>query len=96
MTKKEQNIVNQVEEILDQKIRPALKMHAGGIDIVSFEEKTGVLKVRMHGACSGCGFADDTLYGFVEEEIRANIPDVQMVEPEMGADDEHAPWEDAG
>lgn len=76
-------LLEQVELILDSKIRPALKMHAGGITVLDFDEKTGTLKVKMEGTCHGCGFAEDTLYGFVEEELRANLPDIVSVFPDF-------------
>lgn len=74
-------ILEQVEVILNEKIRPALKLHAGGIEVIKFDDKTRTLFVKMEGTCVGCGFAEDTLYGFVEEEIRTNIPDIENVEP---------------
>jgi Fe-S cluster biogenesis protein NfuA len=32
--------------------------------------------VRLQGTCKGCGFANETLFGFVEEELILNIPDI--------------------
>ena len=78
-----------VEKILEEKIRPALKMHAGGVNVVDFDPKTNTLYVKMHGTCDGCGFANETLYGFIEEELRTNIPDIEAVEPADSDNDEH-------
>ena len=79
MGKKE--LLDQIELILDAKIRPALAMHAGNIQIVDFDEKKGILSVKLEGTCDGCGFADETLYGFVEEELLTNLPDIKAVVP---------------
>ena len=51
-TKENKVILEKIELILEEKIRPALKMHACGIDIVDFDGKTGTLYVKLHGACS--------------------------------------------
>jgi Fe-S cluster biogenesis protein NfuA len=72
-------LLKQVESILDAKVRPALQMHAGGIQIINFDENSGALTIKLEGACDGCGFAQETLHGFVEEELIANIPDIKSV-----------------
>ena len=53
--------MNQVEEIkkVIQKLRPYLQRDGGDIEFMHFEE--GIVYVRMHGACVGCGMLDATL-----------------------------------
>jgi Fe-S cluster biogenesis protein NfuA len=76
-----QTILAQVEQVLDERVRPGLKLHAGGIQVIDFDEKSGVLFIKLEGTCQGCGFANETLYGFVEEELIANIPDLKAISP---------------
>jgi len=45
-------IVVQIKEILDSKVRPAVAMDGG--DITFSEYKNGVVFLQMKGACSGC------------------------------------------
>jgi Fe-S cluster biogenesis protein NfuA len=67
----------QVQEILDQEIRPALQMDGGDIQLVGVEE--GVVKVRLRGACAGCPGAQMTLRMGVETRLRELLPGVTRV-----------------
>lgn len=73
-------IVEKIQTVIDQQIRPALQSHGGDIEFVSFEEAAGVLQVRLTGACGGCPFAQETLRVQVEGVIREEIPEVLKVE----------------
>jgi len=61
-----------VREVIE-KIRPALQMDGGDIEIVSIEEPN--LKVRLKGACHGCPGAQYTLYQGVYGELKRSIPE---------------------
>ncbi len=43
----------QVEQALDQ-IRPALQSDGGDVELVEVDEATGVVQVKLVGACGGC------------------------------------------
>jgi len=66
-----------VESVLD-KIRKALKMDGGDIELVDIEDS--VVKVRLKGACAGCPFSQMTIKNFVERELKKAIPEVAKVE----------------
>ena len=68
----------QIESILEQ-IRPSLRMDGGSIDYVDFDESSGVVKVRMQGACRGCPFSQITLKMGVETALRDALPFVKEV-----------------
>jgi Fe-S cluster biogenesis protein NfuA len=61
-----------VREVI-AKIRPALQMDGGDIEIVAVEEPN--LKVRLVGACHGCPSAFFTLYQGVYGELKRAIPE---------------------
>jgi Fe-S cluster biogenesis protein NfuA len=65
-----------VASALDE-VRPALQMDGGDVELVSVED--GVVRVRLLGACGGCPMATMTLVGFVEERLRARVPEVRQV-----------------
>jgi Fe-S cluster biogenesis protein NfuA len=65
-----------VTSALDE-VRPALQMDGGDVELVSVED--GVVKVRLLGACGGCPMATMTLVGFVEERLRARVPEIRQV-----------------
>ena len=45
-------MLERIEKVLDEKVRPALKNHDGDIKVVRVED--GVLYFRMLGQCSNC------------------------------------------
>ena len=74
-----ENIKEKIEESLN-KIRPSLQMDGGDVELVDFDEATGVVKVNMVGMCSGCPMAAYTLKGGIEAQLMEDIPEVKEVE----------------
>ena len=72
------DFTNQVQGAIDQ-IRPLLQTHGGDIELVSVEESTGVVSVRLQGACKGCPGAAMTLKMGVERHLKEKIPKVTEV-----------------
>jgi Fe-S cluster biogenesis protein NfuA len=68
-----------VEEAL-QEIRPALQADGGDIELVGVDEATGVVSVKLVGACAGCPMSQMTLQMGVERTLKARIPEVTKVE----------------
>lgn len=60
------------------KVRPGLKMDGGDVELVDIGDD-GTVQLRLQGACSGCPMAVMTLYGWIEKELKANIPEVKSV-----------------
>ncbi|MFA6526473.1 MAG: NifU family protein [Candidatus Buchananbacteria bacterium] len=67
-----------IEEQL-AKIRPHLQMDGGDVEFVSFDEESGVLKVKLQGACSGCPMSQITLQQGIGQMVKENIPEVKDV-----------------
>ncbi len=70
-----------VEEVIEKEIRPALMRDGGNIAVVDVDEKDGIVKVQLLGACQGCPLSTITLTMFVEEHLRSRIPEVKKVIP---------------
>ncbi|MET1124319.1 MAG: NifU family protein [Archaeoglobaceae archaeon] len=70
-----------VEEVVEKEIRPALMRDGGNIAVVDVDEKEGIVKVQLLGACGGCPMSMITLTGFVERYLRAKVPEVKKVVP---------------
>jgi Fe-S cluster biogenesis protein NfuA len=60
------------------KVRAGLQQDGGDIELVSIEN--GVVKVRLKGACAGCPMSQMTLAGFVERELKKEVPEIKRVE----------------
>jgi Fe-S cluster biogenesis protein NfuA len=72
-------IVKQIREILDERVRPAVAMDGGDIVFDRFEH--GVVYLHMRGACSGCPSSTATLKSGIENMLRHFVPEVQEVRP---------------
>lgn len=84
--------MNRIEEVLEEKVRPALRAHGGEIAVDHWEN--GVLYVKLLGQCAGCPSADLTNETLVEAELVAALPDlVQKVAVVQTVSDEL--WEQA-
>lgn len=74
----EQEIVRQIVEVIDEKVRPAVAQDGGDIEFHSY--KDGVVYVTMHGACAGCPSSTLTLKDGIENILQYYIPEVIRVE----------------
>lgn len=75
----ESEIVKQIRELLDTRVRPAVARDGGDIDFVKFED--GIVWLRMKGACAGCPSSTMTLKLGIENMLRHFVPEVKAVEP---------------
>lgn len=73
-------IVAEIKGLLDSRIRPAVAQDGGDILFDHFDEATGVLRLRMRGACAGCPSSSATLKAGVEQMMRHYVPEVTSVE----------------
>ena len=74
----DREIVDQIKELLDTRVRPAVASDGG--DIVFRGYRDGVVRLHMQGACSGCPSSRATLKHGVENMLRHYVPEVTSVE----------------
>ncbi len=72
-------IVVQIKELLDSRVRPAVAQDGGDITFHGFER--GVVYLHMRGACAGCPSSTMTLKMGIENLLRHYIPEVTEVRP---------------
>jgi Fe-S cluster biogenesis protein NfuA len=60
-------------------VRPTVQDDGGDVKYVSFDEKTGVLKLVMMGSCAGCPSASQTLKNGVLKMMRHYVGEVTDV-----------------
>jgi len=94
MSRTQEEIVTDVKTIIETQIKPAVARHGG---IINFKEyNDGELLLELSGACAGCAGSKMTLKMGVERIIKANVPEVLVVE---AVDDENSgvdPYYDKG
>lgn len=72
-------VVGQIKELLDSRVRPAVAQDGGDITFHGFER--GVVYLQMKGACAGCPSSTMTLKMGIENLLRHYIPEVTEVRP---------------
>ena len=72
------DIIDQIKELLDTRVRPAVAQDGG--DIVYRGYKNGKLYLGMQGACAGCPSSTVTLKRGVESLIKHYVPEVETIE----------------
>jgi Fe-S cluster biogenesis protein NfuA len=72
-------VVNQIKELLDSRVRPAVAQDGGDITFQGFER--GIVYLHMQGACAGCPSSTLTLKMGIENLLRHYIPEVTEVRP---------------
>jgi Fe-S cluster biogenesis protein NfuA len=70
-------IVAQIKELLETRVRPAVAQDGGDIIFHDFED--GVVYLHMQGSCSGCPSSTATLKAGIENMLRHYIPEVVEV-----------------
>ena len=70
-------VVVQIRELIDTRVRPAVAQDGGDIVYKGFED--GIVYLHMQGACAGCPSSSITLKMGVEARLREQIPEVTSV-----------------
>ncbi len=70
----DQDIVEQIQAILEDKIRPAVARDGGDIQFHGF--KDGIVYVAMQGSCAGCPSSTATLKHGIESLLKHYVPEV--------------------
>ena len=93
MNRSNEEIIKDIKFVLDDKVKDNVALHGGIINFLSYE--SGIAKLEMAGACSGCAMSKKTLHEGVERTLKHYVPEVTQL---IGEDDEQAaekgysPW----
>lgn len=68
------DIVDQIKDLLDTRIRPQVANDGGDIIYRGFHR--GIVSLQMQGACSGCPSSTATLKGGIESLLKYYVPEV--------------------
>jgi Fe-S cluster biogenesis protein NfuA len=78
----------EIREVLGLHVRPAVARDGGDILFDHFDIETGVLWIRMQGACGGCPSSQLTLRAHVERIVRRYVPEVLSMNQVAAGDGE--------
>ena len=70
-------IVDQIKDLIDTRVRPAVARDGGDIVYRGFQR--GTVFLALHGACSGCPSSSATLKQGIEQLLKHYVPEVTEV-----------------
>ncbi|MDR2007992.1 MAG: NifU family protein [Alphaproteobacteria bacterium] len=73
----DQAIIAKIEELFEERIRPAVAMDGG--DILFRDYDSGVVYLSLYGSCAGCPSSSITLKNGIENMLKYYIPEVKEV-----------------
>ena len=73
-------IVEQIKELIELRVRPAVAQDGGDIVFHHFDEEDGSVYLEMRGACAGCPSSTMTLKSGIENLLKHYVPEVTRVE----------------
>ncbi|NWG91984.1 MAG: NifU family protein [Parvularculaceae bacterium] len=76
----DREVVEQIIELIDTRVRPAVAADGGDIVFQHYEPRTGVVFLSLHGSCSGCPSSTMTLKAGIENMLKHYVPEVVKVE----------------
>ena len=78
LASEDDEIVAQIKELIETRVRPAVAQDGGDIVFQGFED--GVVFLHMQGSCSGCPSSTATLKMGIENMLRHYVPEVVEVD----------------
>jgi Fe-S cluster biogenesis protein NfuA len=76
----EADIVSQIKELIETRVRPAVAADGGDIIFKGFDGGSGTVFLHLQGSCAGCPSSSITLKNGIENMLRHYIPEVSAVE----------------
>ena len=84
MERTKEEIIEQINQLVEDNINPAVASHGGMIELKDFDMESGKVSVLLQGSCSGCASSTITLKMGVENMLKHYVPEVTSV---AGMDD---------
>ena len=75
---KDLKIVEQIKQLIDERVKPAVAQDGGDISFVRFDK--GKVFLELRGACSGCPSSTITLKSGIENMLKYYVPEITSVE----------------
>jgi Fe-S cluster biogenesis protein NfuA len=73
-------VVEQIKELIETRVRPAVAQDGGDIIFKGFDGGTGIVSLHLQGSCAGCPSSTMTLRNGIENMLRHYVPEVTAVE----------------
>ena len=74
--KENDNFLNRVAEFVKDSINPSLASHGGWVEVVSADEETGIIEMKMGGGCQGCSASAATMQYGIQTALMEEFPQI--------------------
>ncbi len=74
----DRKLITKLLSVLDNEVRPGLKRDGGDLQIIEVEN--GVVKLKMTGACVGCGAQKRTVEEGIKNHLKKYFPEILHIE----------------
>ena len=71
--------LERIRRVVDDRVRPELQAEGGDVEVVGIDAD-GIVQIRLLGACQGCGSSVHVTTMFVEQIVKAEVPEVRFLE----------------
>ena len=68
-----------VQQVLDT-LRPQIQLDGGDLELINVDERSGIVRVRLRGACVGCPLSSVTLEAGISAALRKKVKGFTAVE----------------
>ena len=75
----ENTTIKQIEDFIESFINPSLSSHGGFLELRDYDEKSGIVHVKMGGGCHGCAASSMTLKSMVTTSLKDEFPSIKEV-----------------
>jgi Fe-S cluster biogenesis protein NfuA len=76
---KDSEVMQCVKELLKEQVRPMIMADGGDLRLVNLNEVSGVLSLRLLGACRSCPSSENTLKNGIERVLQHFLPEIKKV-----------------
>ncbi|OGY50360.1 MAG: hypothetical protein A3J59_01165 [Candidatus Buchananbacteria bacterium RIFCSPHIGHO2_02_FULL_56_16] len=68
-----------VQQVLET-LRPQIQLDGGDLELINVDERSGIVRVRLRGACVGCPLSSVTLEAGISAALRKKVKGFTAVE----------------
>jgi Fe-S cluster biogenesis protein NfuA len=72
------DLKTRVARVVADEVLPLLRMDGAGVEVLDVSD--GVVRVRLHGTCTGCPATIQAVIMGIEDELRKRVPEVEYLE----------------
>jgi Fe-S cluster biogenesis protein NfuA len=72
------DLKSRVRRVVAEDVLPLLQMDGAGVEVL--DVSGGVVRVRLHGTCTGCPATIHAVVMGIEDELRKRVPEVEYLE----------------